>query len=556
MLKKGKMSLILGLMLPIMLVFAYPVEAQVAMNDQNSDMVIGLADIILIERSFNGGVCDLPPTVDLNSDLVVGLADVIIAQRNFNQAYPVPVWNPVSMFPPLEFSPVLGTTCNPNEHINIGVTVANKIVSQAIAESNCSGLGTNPISVDGLVIGLSFVGDPLASVLDSPSTAVVALAGAPNTGIVTIGLTCGPAPGAITVQASISLIYPDTQIPFSPAAPDWVTLTTMSFPVPVSIEGGTVCSVLDISDPTEGQCLNSSDVGGPTRQYDVVVVTSGCLDGSTVSLDVDGSPEGTCFTVGDTCTVLNANLNEGANVLTATAQGPGYVRNITVDTIEPNIQINSPVEGETICNTTVATSVTHDGVSCTEQLDGGPPQPCGTGFLGVAHGPHQIVAISTDVCGNSASDTVNFSVDVIGPVVAPTVAPPDGEYCVGTTLTVTTDEGGPAHCTVDGSVPDCASPAPPGTIDSDMTLRCIECDACNNQSPETARVYTVDVTGPLAPAIAPPDGEYCVGTTLTVTTAEGGPAHCTVDGSVPDCASPAPPGTIDADMTLRCVECD
>ena len=63
---------------------------------------------------------------------------------------------------------------------------------------------------------------------------------------------------------------------------------------------------------------------------------------------------------------------------------------------------------------------------------------------------------------------------------------------MGESITVTTDEGGAEHCTTDGSSPDCASPLAPATIDSDMTLVCIECDGCLNLGAPSTRVYTVD----------------------------------------------------------------
>ena len=113
-----------------------------------------------------------------------------------------------------------------------------------------------------------------------------------------------------------------------------------------------------------------------------------------------------------------------------------------------------------------------------------------------------------------------ITVDTVGPA-APTISPTSGEYCVGEPIIVTTDELGPESCTTDGSVPDCASPAAPATITVDMTLRCIECDACLNLGAEASEVYTVDIVADLGITF-PVSGNSIPPGILTVTgTADG-----------------------------------
>ena len=121
-------------------------------------------------------------------------------------------------------------------------------------------------------------------------------------------------------------------------------------------------------------------------------------------------------------------------------------------------------------------------------------------LMGVPDGSLNITATVTDLYCNINSHSVNITIDT-APPAAPTVTPPDGEYCVGEPITVTTAEGGSEHCTTDGSAPDCASPA---TITANMTLRCIECDGCNNLGAETVRNYTVDTVA-VVTITSPPD---------------------------------------------------
>ncbi len=71
-----------------------------------------------------------------------------------------------------------------------------------------------------------------------------------------------------------------------------------------------------------------------------------------------------------------------------------------------------------------------------------------------------------------------------------------------------------------------------------------------------ADAYSYDGTAPLAPTISPASGEHCLGTTITVVTAEAGPEHCTTDASPPDCTDPGAPATLTVDINLRCIECD
>ncbi|UCD85258.1 MAG: hypothetical protein JSU92_03430, partial [Deltaproteobacteria bacterium] len=70
--------------------------------------------------------------------------------------------------------------------------------------------------------------------------------------------------------------------------------------------------------------------------------------------------------------------------------------------------------------------------------------------------------------------------------------------------------------------PDCTDPVAPAAIGSDMTLRCIECDACGNLGAETARNYTIDTVANVTITF-PVDGETVLSGDVTVSG--------TVDGS-------------------------
>jgi hypothetical protein len=136
-------------------------------------------------------------------------------------------------------------------------------------------------------------------------------------------------------------------------------------------------------------------------------------------------------------------------------------------------------------------------------------------------GSYGLVTV-TVAAGTPCSLPGTYDYDDVGPI-APDIDPVSGEYCVGDSITVTPNEsGGSLHCTTDNSDPDCASPSPPPTIPSGgFTLRCVQCDDCNNEGDEASEVYTTDEVANVD-ITTPPDGETVSAGNLLVTgTADG-----------------------------------
>ena len=106
--------------------------------------------------------------------------------------------------------------------------------------------------------------------------------------------------------------------------------------------------------------------------------------------------------------------------VSATAPAGG----IECDTTAPVVAITTPADGSTTNDTTPAITGTSDVISGTVSLviDGGPPVTVPTDASGgwtytpatpLAEGPHTATVTATDAAGNSASDTVGFTVDVV-----------------------------------------------------------------------------------------------------------------------------------------------
>ncbi len=337
--------------------------------------------------------------------------------------------------------------------------------------------------------------------------------------------------------------------------------------------GGSIVKEKEVVD-TVNPSITITDPADGTMFDQTIVVVRGTASDPEPSSGIDYVVVGIDYVVvGTDYVVVNGVMAEGTTdweeSISGLAQGPNTLVatvwdeagnfssalvNVFVDSLAPEVVITSPTMGSCVDSVNVVvhgtvTEISSYTILVTVTSATYTYTNSGTSFpitvIGVIDGVYKIDAVVTDAYGNvGPATTVNsVVVDTVSPA-SPAVSPVDGEYCVGESITVTTDEGGPEHCTTDGSVPDCTSPAAPPIIVAGITLRCIECDACLNPGVETARVYTVDITGPAVTITQPTLGEFLATDTVVVkfTASDGGSGPDTNSGVV----TLSPYGTIAA----------
>jgi Bacterial Ig-like domain len=220
--------------------------------------------------------------------------------------------------------------------------------------------------------------------------------------------------------------------------------------------------------------------------------------------------------------------------VSATAPAGG----IECDTTAPVVDITSPADGSTTSDTTPAVTGTSDVRSGTIDLviDGGTPVTVQTDADGswthtpttpLAEGLHTVIATATDGAGNSASDTVSFTVDVL-PHVAITT-PADGSSTNDSDPPITgtsTVRSGFIELVIDGGTPVTVQTDTDGNwthtpttplAEGPHTVVATATDGQGNTATDTA-TFTVDATTPTGVTVtAPGDGSTTTDTTPDIT---------------------------------------
>ena len=219
---------------------------------------------------------------------------------------------------------------------------------------------------------------------------------------------------------------------------------------------------VEVTTPAEGSSTNDS-----TPTY------SGTVEaGATVVITVDGVVVGTAVVTGTTWTFTQPTaLSEGPHTVTATAtDAAGNTatdsNNFTVDLTAPAVEVTTPAEGSSTNDSTPTYSGTVEaGATVVITVDGvvvGTAVVTGTTWTftqptALSEGPHTVTATATDVAGNTASDSNDFTVDLTNPTVTVT-APAEGAVINNPlpTYSGTVSDDGPGPLTVvitvDGTV--------------------------------------------------------------------------------------------------------
>lgn len=192
-----------------------------------------------------------------------------------------------------------------------------------------------------------------------------------------------------------------------------------------------------VTSPPDGSYLNTADVTIEWQGQDDTKIIA-------YYVSVDGSD----YQYVDRATSYTASgLEEGAHGISVLARdaannyGQATVSFI-VDLTPPIVEITSPQEGQVFATNTVTVEwEAHEEVALDHvevSLDGGEPIDVGLAtnytFTGIPEGDHQVVVTAYDKAGNSASDTVHFS--IVPPFRLTITSPEEGARLNSSEVTV------------------------------------------------------------------------------------------------------------------------
>lgn len=315
-----------------------------------------------------------------------------------------------------------------------------------------------------------------------------------------------------------------------------------------SITYDNIPAVLTVSAPTENAFVatktpavdfSSNKPGSSTCQLDAGL-TGSCSSGWTIP----GSP----------------TPSEGAHTATvrwtdAAGNVTTVVRNFTIDTINPVVDIYSPAtDGVIIPSSRPAigfniTDVNEGTSEC--RADGQPFATCDSPWTAptLADGTHAIQIRHTDAAGNQSTSTRSIEVDTTLPTVNIT-APANSSFTGPNPIvsfTVTDDNAGTSYCQIDGGAENpCTSGnawVPPLAAGS-HNLAVRHEDAAGNNGPTATVSFIVDTTAPTVAINGPAEGQLVTTTSPQVlfTLTEANPSassSCIIDGGAAQpCTSP------------------
>ncbi|HEU4662601.1 MAG TPA: Ig-like domain-containing protein [Dokdonella sp.] len=145
-----------------------------------------------------------------------------------------------------------------------------------------------------------------------------------------------------------------------------------------------------------------------------------CTDGDTVVLVVDGNATASTQACASGAYVLVASsaLSDGPHAIAARAtqsastSADSPALDVLVDTIAPNVAIVAAPSGSVVDSAATIDFTADAGATTTCSLDGAAPGACSSPatFTGLAAGAHEVVVRATDVAGNSASASAQWTV--------------------------------------------------------------------------------------------------------------------------------------------------
>ena len=278
---------------------------------------------------------------------------------------------------------------------------------------------------------------------------------------------------------------------------------------------------IDTAGNASALASQSYSVPGPPA---IILPSNGQTVGRTTTIQLQGDP-GSTFR----CTLDPASGGQQApcasgDVLTFATEGSHTLQVVGVDaagTVSPPSSVTfsvsfaapAPViskpaaDGATTTGSPTfefsAPGVANATFRC--KLDSQSFAPCTSprAYAGVTTGSHTFTVEATNALGNTGSATRRFTVvipDTTPPVV--TATPVGGTYAKGQAITLTANEAGRIHYTVDGTIPTTSSPVYGGalSLQTSFELRYLGVDTAGNQSAVGSQRYTVRVVAPAGPS--------------------------------------------------------
>ncbi|MFB1481346.1 Ig-like domain-containing protein [Corallococcus sp. RDP092CA] len=404
------------------------------------------------------------------------------------------------------------------------------------AAGNTSTPATSTFTVD-LSVPTVAISTPVTGT--SVNTDTVTVTGT-TTNATSVTLTFdGASYGPISVDASGNWSFP---LP-GPLAEATYTVTA------VSVNGAgtnsapaTSTFTVDLTPPT---VAISTPVDGSTTNTPNVTVTGTSTGATSVTLTYNGTNYGPVPVdgSGNWSYTLPVSLPEGAVTVTATAtDAAGNTStpddtSFTVDLTAPEVDITSPLDGETVASSTVTVTGTSVGAtSVTLTFEGNDYGPISVDPSGnwsfplpgpLADGTYTVTATATDAAGNeSTPDSISFTVDQTAPTVA--ITTPANGSTVGANVTVTGTTTGATSVTVSFQGTDYGpiavdasgnwSQALPGPLaNGDYTVTAVAVDAAGNASTPATSTFTVSTAAPTVSITTPANGSTVTNPTVTVT---------------------------------------
>ena len=289
-----------------------------------------------------------------------------------------------------------------------------------------------------------------------------------------------------------------------------VTLTTAT-------EGAAIRYTLDGTTPTTTSTLYSSAITvGETTTLKAIAVKSGWTNSDilteTYTITLTGkvvqptaTPAGGNYTTAQTVTLTSA-----------TTEADIYY---TLDETTPNAKYSNPI--------TINTTTTLKAVAVKSGM------------------PSSVILTET------------YTITPPGKVVQPLAAPTGGNYTSAQTVTLTSaTTGANIHYTLDGTTPTTSSTKylSPITISTTTILKAVAVKSGMTNSDILTETYTI--TTAEQPSASPPEGNYVLAQTVTLTTiTAGADIHYTLDGTDPTASSPpySNPITISETTTLKAI---
>ncbi|MGH2724087.1 MAG: Ig-like domain-containing protein [Actinomycetota bacterium] len=216
-----------------------------------------------------------------------------------------------------------------------------------------------------------------------------------------------------------------------------------------------------------------------------------------------------------------------------------------IDTQAPDVAITSAPSDPTSSTEATFTFTAEEGAATECDLDGAGFAPCDspTAYEGLAEGPHTFTVRATDAAGNSATDSVAWTVDLTPPQTAIGDGPDELTNSTEATFTFQADEAVDGfQCDLDGTgFEACDSPKTyEGLADGTHTFSVRATDLAGNLESTATWTWTIDTVAPAATIDDGPQGAVATAAaTFSFSSELGATFECDLDGAgFTACSSP------------------